>query len=382
MVGDDAIGFGIGMNNNDKNGVRHAILLAALMAPAGAIAQTVPVPQDGTRTIPGLVVPAPTPVPTPTGPVLGLPAPTPTPTPTASASPEVERTRRATPSRAVPSSAPTDKPAASPPVAAPAATDTPTPVASSAPVVAATPLASPTAAAPAPAAPADPGYAVWPWLVAGAAVLAALAGWIAWRRRSAVLPDPEVPEDEPLGAPSPEPIVAPVRPIGPHARIGIALRPIRAGLNMLSATVEAEVVVTNGGDAPAALIRVHATLLSAHAGQDADIAAVFAGSPGRPAAAPFALAPGDERRVRIVAALPREAVRSMEAGGRPMFVPLMVVDIRYAADDAATPARAGQAFVIGVERVDSAKLAPFWLDGPSRMHDQIAARAHGGMLIG
>ena len=381
MVGDHVIGFGIRMNHNDKNGVRQAILLAALMAPAGAIAQTVPVPQDGARTIPGLVVPAPTPVPTPTGPVPGLPAPLPAPAPTASATPEIERTRRATARPAVPASAPTDEPAARVSAVAPAAINTPTPVASSALVVVPTPLPSPTIAPP-PAATANAGVVVWPWLVVGAAALLALAGWLWWRRRSVVLVDPRVPEDEPLPPPAPAPIAAPVRPSGSHARIGIALRPIRAGLNMLSATVEAEVVVTNTGDAHAAQVRVHATLLSAHAAQDADIAAVFAGPAGRPAAAPFALAPGDERRVRIVAALPREAVRSMEAGGRPMFVPLMVIDIRYAADEAATPARAGQAFVIGIERVDSAKLAPFWLDGPSRMHGQIAARAHGGMLIG
>ena len=376
------MGFGNAMNDMLSTGTGVAVLLAAATLPTtGAHAQAVPVPQETPRTIPGLVIAAPTPtptrtpVPTPTGPVLGLPIPTPSETP----SPD-EPVRRAAPRRAAER---TTTPAPTAPVDTPEAAASPTPEATTpiapAPVMTPTPAATSTPM-PMPVPVADEGDGNWPWLIGGAVPLVVALGIWAWLRRRG-RPDDIAPEDPvPVAvAPAPTP-VAPAPPIGPRAWIAVALRPNRAGLNMLSATVEAEVVVRNTGDAPATQVRIHATLLSAHAGQDADLAATFAAPAGRSAAPPFALAPGEERRVRIVAALSREAVRSMDAAGRPMFVPLVAIDVRYVADETGTPGRTGQAFIVGVERVDSAKLAPFWLDGPMRMHDQIAARAQGAAI--
>ncbi|WP_174287261.1 hypothetical protein [Sphingomonas bacterium] len=241
---------------------------------------------------------------------------------------------------------------------------TPTPAVQPAPVVRAPPQ----------------GPAIWPWLAVGAGLLLAMGGWAWWRRRPANA-TARPGEDEVLPLPSvSRPIATPVPPSEERAAIAVALRPIRAGLNLLSATVEAEVVVTNTGDAPATHVRVHVSLLSAHARQDVDLTAAFAAPAGRPVTPPFTLAAGEERRVRIVAALPRESVRTMEAGGRPMFVPLLAIDVRYAAETAGRLARTAQAFIVGVERADSAKLAPFWIDGPSRMYDRIAARTHGAVI--
>ena len=64
-----------------------------------------------------------------------------------------------------------------------------------------------------------------------------------------------------------------------------------------------------------------------------------------------------------------------------MFVPLVAIDIRYGAEDAPAAYGTAQAFIVGIERVDSAKLAPFWLDGALRMHDQVAARVQGRELV-
>jgi hypothetical protein len=36
-----------------------------------------------------------------------------------------------------------------------------------------------------------------------------------------------------------------------------------------------------------------------------------------------------------------------------------------------------QSFAVGIERVDSPKLAPFWLDQPPRTVTEVGARAHG-----
>ncbi len=160
----------------------------------------------------------------------------------------------------------------------------------------------------------------------------------------------------------------------PRARLTCDLRPLRAGLNMLSATVECELVVTNTGTVPATAIRTGVALLTAHAGQDTDLAQFNASPVSRPAAPPFALAPGETRTIRTVVAIAREAIQTMTAANRPMFVPVVATNVLYATagDDAQT----ARAWVIGIERVDSAKLAPFWLDGPAKMHTSVAARPH------
>lgn len=162
----------------------------------------------------------------------------------------------------------------------------------------------------------------------------------------------------------------------PRARLAFELRPIRAGLNMLSATVECEIVVTNAGDAPADTVRVGIRLLGAHAGQDVELDAIRRAPIGRPAAPPFALAPGETRRVRAVAVLPLAEIRSITAAGRPMFVPVVAVNLLYGSGDGGE-GQTAHAFAVGVERVDSRKLAPFWLDVPPRTSDQVGARAHG-----
>ncbi|HXH15478.1 MAG TPA: LPXTG cell wall anchor domain-containing protein [Sphingomonas sp.] len=163
-------------------------------------------------------------------------------------------------------------------------------------------------------------------------------------------------------------------PAVPRARLACELRPLRAGLNLLSATVECELVVTNTGNAAAESIRAGVSLLTAHAGQDTDLAAFNAAPVARPVAASFALAAGETRTLRTVVAVAREAIRTMTAANRPMFVPVVAANLRYvtAGDDAQT----ARAWSIGIERVDSAKLAPFWLDAPARMYTTVAARPH------
>jgi hypothetical protein len=203
-------------------------------------------------------------------------------------------------------------------------------------------------------------------LVAGVLALATL-GWVLLRRRRA---DPvERVADQVLveEAVSATPAVS-------RARLTLAFRPRRAGLNLLSATSENEIVVTNIGDATAADVRLHLRLLSAHAAQDADLAAFYAEPIGRPTVPAFTLAVGEARTVSAVAPLPRDAIRPLTAAGRAMFVPIVAVNILY--DSGAGEGQLAQAFAVGIERVGSAKLAPLPLDTPSKTYDQVAARAH------
>ena len=107
---------------------------------------------------------------------------------------------------------------------------------------------------------------------------------------------------------------------------------------------------------------------------DADLAAFFAQPIGRPAVPAFTLAPGEARTIRIAAPRARAAIVAMEAGGRPIFVPIVAVACRFTR--LGDEFRAARAFAVGVARVDTPKLLPIWLDVPPRMYDGVAARPH------
>lgn len=227
-------------------------------------------------------------------------------------------------------------------------------------------LAAPAAAAPL----ADGQGAIWPWLAGGLAAAAAI-GWAAWRRERAS-------DHRDFGEPVTQSIAL-GRPVPvPRARLSLVFTPVRAGLNMLSATVECQVTVTNDGAAAADAVRLHLELCSASPHQDRDMAAVFAQPIARPAAPVFALAPGESRQVRVTVALSRYSIYTLTAADRPMFVPVVAVNCLY--DSIGRAGQVAQSFAVGIERVDSAKLAPFWLDGPAKTYDQVAARRHAGSI--
>ena len=153
----------------------------------------------------------------------------------------------------------------------------------------------------------------------------------------------------------------------------------RAGFNLLTATADIEVTVRNTGESEAENIRLDVRLTSVRAGQEADLAATFAEPAPRPAAAPFALAPGAMRTVRALVTLPRSAINELVAAGRPMFVPLATVNALYWSGEG--EGQAAQAYAIGEAREGAAKLAPFWLDVPARMYETAEARMHGPAYV-
>ncbi|MEH3048243.1 hypothetical protein [Sphingomonas adhaesiva] len=328
------------------------------------------VPSEASAVPPPISIAPPVPQASPS-PVVTLPAAT--PTPRATPRPRVTPTPQVTPT---PRATATARATASP-------TPTPTSVASAAPlpattpsVIATVPVAVPTPPPPAPAAVEE--GASHGWLFPGAVVLvlAVLAGVLLARRRrrddtAEVAELPAAVEAVPV---PPLPAIAEAHVVAPRAWLAFELRPRRAGVNLLTATLDAQLVVRNEGDAAANDVRAEVRLLSAREGQEGELAGIFADAGGRPVAAPFALAPGEERGLDVLVTLPRDAINVLTAGGRPMFVPVAAVNVRYASGE--VRGQTAEAFAVGVERDGAAKLMPFWLDGPGRMFDTVAARPH------
>jgi LPXTG-motif cell wall-anchored protein len=407
-----------------------AFAVPLIASAAWAQEQTAPPPSLENFSLPpgqNQVQPAPPPVVVPTIPQNQIaPAPTltpsPTPTPTPAPAPPPRSAPTPTPSPAPapaqqPSTQP-DEPAASNTTAAPDLPGNET----------ATPILPPPAdiAEPAPAAPvtADTGWTGW--IVAALALLAAIGGLLFWRRRRAADQDFYEESDQPIVAgPPPEQIPPPAAPpmadpvelaeeraapidqtaadqavpvadtvmaqaepadvaaatllaapLDDRPWLEFALRPVKAGVNVMDAVVEFELTVGNAGSVAAEDVRIAAWLISASPNQDAEIARFLESTPPEAIMAPIVIAPGDGKRIDAAIALPRTGVNVVTVRNRPFFVPLVLIDARYALPGGGE-GRSSAAMVIGTVREGHDKLGPIWLDRGVQMHANVEARLHG-----
>ncbi len=316
--------------------------------------------------------------------------PTPASTPTPRATPVIRPTAAPPPVMVQP--LPTPTPSATPARRAPepraAATPTPAPTPSSAPTPAASPTPAPLpppaaapSATPAPAAspspvatpvPEEGGSALLPIVFALLGLAAAGLAWLLLSRRRGAAAE----EQEPGVEAPPVPVVPPRR-IAPAGRpqLELVFRPRRAGMNVLSAAVDYELVVRNAGAAPARDIRVALQLFTAGERHDAEVKRFLEKSIDSPIVAPFDLAPGETKPVRAMAMLPKAAVNVVTVKGRPMFVPMVAINALYQWGDG----RGGQtatSHVVGIAKPGVPKMQPFWLDAPARMYDSVGEHAH------
>lgn len=231
---------------------------------------------------------------------------------------------------------------------------------------------------PAPVPASDPSSGLsdsWPWLLGAAGLALLVMLWVRYQRDRPAQPYEEVFEPQAEETPAAD-VVAPA----PVARtsapwITVSMRPMRAGLNMVTAVADCEITVANEGGAPAEAVRTALTLLAAHAGQQAEIAGANAEPITRSVVPAFTLEPGETRTFRGVASANLAGLPTMQAGGRDMLVPLVLLNVQHR-DAQGVEHRISQSFVVGIERVDSPKLAPFWTD-TIRMVEQVAARPSG-----
>lgn len=315
----------------------------------------------------------------------GTPSPTPTPVPvpppvvdatpqarTAPAERAAGQNRRTVPQARTAEPAPAPTAAATPP----GATSGEPALPQSAPAPAPLPQQAPVAVPAAPPAAATPG---WLWALGGAGGMALLfaAFWALRRRRRAphaafeTPPDPVAVPEPPLRA-APPGIAPRPRPPAPHAAAAppissasssdpfeLVVRPLHLEMNAEEVLLEIELLIGNLQPGAAEAIRASLALISANPDQDRHVAGFHANPVADPAGRAFDLAAGAGGRMPARLRVRREHLHVVQVGGRPMFVPLVMVDLRWRAG--LSVRRFGADFMIGTAG-QGAKLGPIWLD--------------------
>lgn len=157
--------------------------------------------------------------------------------------------------------------------------------------------------------------------------------------------------------------------------IEITMIPRRAGTNMTGAAIDYQIVLRNVGDTAAREVTVAIYMLSASARQAADLQSLFASPAAAPIIAPFVLAPGAEVQLAGMALLDRERVNVMVIDGKPWFVPVLAIKADYRwGESVGAPGIASAAYMIGIDRGEGAKMAPFRLDTGPLMHATVSGR--------
>jgi hypothetical protein len=248
---------------------------------------------------------------------------------------------------------------------------------------------SPSSTPDAPFAP-DQKLPIWPWLLAGLALVGGTA-FLLWRRRprEALAGAPQfdlftAPEPELAPPPAPDPIPVPPaassKPKAPAASgivasrlrpsIELGVQPLRCVVEDTQVVIEFEIELFNAGTAPARAVLAEASLLNAGATQDKELIGFFAnpiGAGERLDAIP------PMRRVnfasRVVA--PRSAVQEYEVAGRKAFVPVIAFNALY--EWSGGKAQTSAAYLVGRE-TSSEKLGPLHLDLGPRAFTSLGAR--------
>jgi hypothetical protein len=242
------------------------------------------------------------------------------------------------------------------------------------------------------------GFALLPWLLAALA-LGAGGAFLFWRSRSRhavaggpdidlfAAPDPALsppvrpqppraapaPAAPPAPSPAPSPAPAPSGGVV-SARLrpwlDINMQPVRCIVTDDAVTFEFELDLLNSGNAPARAILVEASVFNAGPAQDQEIGSFFA-NPVAQGERIEAIQPLKRLAFTTQVVTPRSAVRTIEAGGRQVFVPLLAFNVLYTAGPRA--AQTSVSYLIGREG-QTDKLSPFRLDLGPRVFRSLAAR--------
>jgi hypothetical protein len=221
---------------------------------------------------------------------------------------------------------------------------------------------------------------------AGATALVFGGIWALQRRRR--VREPEEYEAA-VPAPAVPPPAMPARPVGPPPGIApkaappppaaapsgepfeIILRPARIDVTERDIVLECELLIGNTQASAAENIRVNMAMMTASPDQDRNIAGFHANPMVDPAGTPFDLAPGAGGRMPMRLALPRELIHVVEVAGRPMFVPLVMIELKWRAGISIR--RFGADFMVGTAG-QGGKVGLIWLDRNQQARELAATR--------
>lgn len=346
------------------------------------------------------------------------PNPTPRPSPTPAPQPVV--TPVPIPPRATPTPAPTPRTAPQPtarPEAQPSAQPTPQPSPTRfgpsdfTPVATPQPGAVPGAVTPSatPEAVAEAEIPVWVWLALGGVgglAVGLVATLLMMRRRRRREADAEVkivetpvvaspptpgpparagmvttkvplqPAPEPAASPAPVTQTAPVAPVPPPAGpLVTEIRPLRAAIRDGIVTIDFELYIQNRGPESADNVRAVLGLFAANADQDAQIAAFHGAARMAPGSEPFSIAPGGIHMLKGQVTQAGEQMRVVNVQGKPMFVPIVPVALKWYAGLSIRTLR--DSFMIGtVPAQGSDRLGPLWVERAAEGFGRLAAKRY------
>jgi hypothetical protein len=177
-------------------------------------------------------------------------------------------------------------------------------------------------------------------------------------------PEAELAPPEVLAVPSPPPrpkSVASAPKPNAEEPFELALRPVRIEVGAGEVLLELELLIGNRQAQPAEAVRLQVAPMSANPDQDRRIAGFHAASLIDNGVQPFDLAPGGGGRMPIRLVLPRDQLHLVQVGARTMFVPMVLVDLRWRSGISIR--RFGADFMLGTAGQGD-KLGPIWLDRP------------------
>jgi hypothetical protein len=259
----------------------------------------------------------------------------------------------------------------------------------------------------------------WPWLAALVALFGGGA-FVAWSRRNRrsrygdpgrmafagpapdiepearpmppVRPkaDPVPPRAQPAPAPPPRPDPVPppaARPVPAPApaddglivstrfkpELNVQFVPDRMVVTPTDAVLQFDIVVSNTGSAPARDVLIEAKMFTAHAAQDREIASFFQQPEGAGDRIP-GIAPLGKLSLKSAVRMPIEQLRSFEANGRTLFVPLVGFNVLFRSSGG--EGQASASFLVGRGNEEDEKLAPFRLDLGPGIFRGLSARPH------
>jgi len=192
-------------------------------------------------------------------------------------------------------------------------------------------------------------------------------------------PDPVPPRAQPAPPVRPAPKPKPAAPDSGlvvstrlKPQLVIQFQPDRAVITDNEVMLQFDVVVTNSGSALARDVLIEARMVSAHAGQDEEIARFFQQPVGKGDRIPT-IAPLANISLKSAVRLPLAQIHSFEMEGRTLFVPLVAFNILYSGD-----AQTSASFLVGRGTEEDEKLAPFRLDLGPRIFRGLSSRPHSG----